>query len=100
VFPGHRRVFPHYRERIAELKHHHDLRSGEIIAVLKKGRQNAFQAASQMTWDVRCDTWGDFPVFQKWFATGETLSHLRYLQARKEIIRETIDGKVFYALAG
>jgi len=96
VFPGHRRVFTHYRERIAELKHHHDLRVKEILSILKKGPQSGYQIASQMTWDINCDTWEDFPVPQKWFASGEALSHLLYLHARNEVKKERADGKILY----
>ena len=33
------------------------------------GGLNAYQVASRMTWDIRADSWADFPLNQKWFAT-------------------------------
>jgi hypothetical protein len=46
-----------------------------------------------MSWDLDCESWAQFPVAQKWFATGEALSHLRYLEEEGKITRRT-DGEV------
>jgi glyoxylase-like metal-dependent hydrolase (beta-lactamase superfamily II) len=99
VFPGHRRVFSDCRGRIAELKHHHALRLKEVKDILAKGRKSAYETASRMSWDIECEDWGDFPVAQKWFATGEAYAHLLYLTAQGEVIRERADGGTFFALA-
>ncbi len=32
-----------------------------------------------MHWDIRAKDWEDFPSPQKWFATGEAMSHLEHL---------------------
>ncbi|MEW6443032.1 MAG: MBL fold metallo-hydrolase [bacterium] len=88
VLPGHRRLFRDHRGRIEELKAHHRRRAGEVLSILDEGPKNAFQVASQMTWDIDCDSWDGFPVAQKWFATGETIAHLRYLEAKGRILRE------------
>jgi hypothetical protein len=40
-----------------------------------------------MTWDIKCDSWEAFPLAQKWFATGEAISHLRYLKEKGRIER-------------
>lgn len=98
VLPGHRRVFTDHRKRIAELKHHHESRASEVLSLLKTGRQNAFQIAAGMTWDITYDSWEDFPLPQKWFASGEAFSHLLYLLARNEIKRERLDGRIFFSL--
>jgi len=76
------------------LKVHHQKRLDEIIAILRKGRKNAFQVASQMTWDVNYDSWELFPVSQKWFATGEAISHLKYLEEKGVIHKEIWQQKV------
>jgi len=99
VFPGHRRTFKHYRKRIAELKRHHETRANEVLSILKSGSQSAYQVASQMTWDIDCEKWEDFPIMQKWFATGEALSHLQYLQNRRRVKSEMADGHRFFALS-
>ena len=42
----------------------------------------------------------DFPVMQKWFASGETIAHLRYLEDKDMITRELRDGIIFYSTKG
>lgn len=97
VLPGHRRLFSDHVRRIDELIRHHHNRLDEIRTILhESGGQNAYQVASQMTWDIRCDRWEDFPVAQKWFATGEAISHLRYLEAAGEINRYSSREMTFY----
>lgn len=98
VLPGHREVFRNPRERIRELKDHHQKRLDEIIGILRKGTKNAFQVASQMTWDITYDSWDLFPVSQKWFATGEAISHLKYLEETGLIRKEMRQQKVVYSL--
>ncbi|MDQ1330221.1 MAG: hypothetical protein QG578_484 [Thermodesulfobacteriota bacterium] len=88
VLPGHRRLFNDHRARIDELKQHHEKRAEEIIDILEKGPGSAFEVASFMTWDIRCDSWNDFPVAQKWFATGEAISHLRFLEEKRLVTKE------------
>jgi len=89
VLPGHRSIFKNCRERIQDLKHHHQNRLNEIISILGKGSKNAFRVASKMSWDIISDSWDLFPVSQKWFATGEAIAHLKYLK-EKGIIRSEI----------
>jgi hypothetical protein len=52
-----------------------------------------------MTWDVIYEAWNMFPVSQKWFATGETISHLKYLEEKKRIKREIQGQKILYSLS-
>jgi glyoxylase-like metal-dependent hydrolase (beta-lactamase superfamily II) len=88
VLPGHRRLIRDHHARINELKRHHENRLAEVLEILKSGSRNAFNVASQMTWDIRCESWEEFPVTQKWFATGEAISHLRYLEEEGSVKRE------------
>jgi hypothetical protein len=80
------------------LKRHHQKRLDEIVAILRKGRKNAFQVASQMTWDIVYDSWDLFPVSQKWFATGEAISHLKYLEEKGVVRKEMQQRKIIYSL--
>jgi len=98
VLPGHRSIFRNYRERIQELKQHHQKRLDEIISILEKGDQDAFQVASKMSWDIVCDSWDLFPVSQKWFATGEAIAHLKYLKEKGVIRGETRDQRIIFSL--
>jgi glyoxylase-like metal-dependent hydrolase (beta-lactamase superfamily II) len=99
VLPGHRGIFKNCKERIQELKDHHQKRLDEIISILEESSKNAFQIASQMSWDIICDSWDLFPVSQKWFATGEAIAHLKYL-VEKGIIRREMQGqKIVFSIA-
>ena len=96
VLPGHRRLIKDHRTRIAELKQHHRNRLHEILNILQSGALSAFQIASKMTWDLKCESWDQFPVAQKWFATGEAISHLRFLKEEGNIGQETEGNKTRY----
>jgi glyoxylase-like metal-dependent hydrolase (beta-lactamase superfamily II) len=98
VLPGHRNIFKKCKERINELKWHHQKRSEETASFLEKAGMNAYQLASLMSWEVDCDSWDSFPVMQKWFAVGEVTAHLKYLEERGVIRKEVRDEKVTYSL--
>lgn len=98
VLPGHRRIFKNCKERIQELKHHHQNRLDEIVSILGKGAMNAFRVASNMTWDIVSDSWDLFPVSQKWFATGEAIAHLKYLKENGIIRSEIRNQKVVFSV--
>lgn len=100
VLPGHRRVFTDFLGRIQELRQHHRKRLEEVLEILGRGPQHAFQVASRMTWDILCDSWEQFPVAQKWFATGEAIAHLRYLEERGEVARLDGVGPITFSLPG
>jgi hypothetical protein len=76
-----------HRSRITELKAHHAERCSEILRIIRNGTLSAYEIASRMTWDIKCDGWAAFPLAQKWFATGEAISHLKYLNAQGRIGR-------------
>jgi glyoxylase-like metal-dependent hydrolase (beta-lactamase superfamily II) len=99
VLPGHRSVVTNCKERIQELKHHHRKRAEEVLTILEKGSSSAYQVASQMTWDIVCESWDLFPPSQKWFATGEAIAHLQYLEEKHHVFREQAEGKVSYSLS-
>lgn len=100
VLPGHRSIFKQYRERIDALKSHHYERLEEVFRILsEESPQTAFSVASKMTWDIVAESWQDFPVAQKWFATGEAISHLRYLEAEGRIVRTEKDGIIRFSPA-
>ncbi len=99
VLPGHRRRFTDCRERILELKEHHGNRIHEVMEILGRGALSPYETASYMTWDISCDSWDQFPVAQKWFATGEALSHLRFLEEEGTVVRETETPTITYKLS-
>jgi len=99
VLPGHRQLFTDHRKRIQELKHHHEARANEVLSILEKGEQTAYEVASQMSWDIDYKSWKQFPASQKWFATGEAIAHLAYLEQKGMITRKGQE-KVLFSLEG
>jgi len=97
VLPGHRRLITDHKTRITELKEHHEKRLKEVLSILKKGSKTAYQTASQMTWDIKAKSWEHFPRAQKWFATGEAIAHLRYLEEEGLINREIEENMVLFS---
>ena len=91
VLPGHRGLIRDPVKRIDELIAHHRRRLDEVLAILGDGPAHAYRVASQMSWDIEADCWEVFPLMQKWFATGEAIAHLRYLE-EKGTIRRRLDG--------
>ena len=89
VLPGHRNTFTDLRGRVEALMAHHETRSMEAIGVLEGGALSAYDTAARMTWDIRAANWQEFPITQKWFATGETLAHLLYLESQGRVRRNT-----------
>jgi glyoxylase-like metal-dependent hydrolase (beta-lactamase superfamily II) len=85
ILPGHRNLICHHRQRIAELRKHHEARLQEVRDILKKGAMSAYQVASFMSWDLDYESWDDFPMFQRWFATGEAIAHLKHLLHLKQV---------------
>lgn len=87
ALPGHRKPGD-YHERIQHLLHHHAQRVDEALFVVQENPGlNAYEIAGRMKWKIRADSWETFPVIQKWFAVGECLSHLDYLQAQGKLAR-------------
>ncbi|MCP4756755.1 MAG: MBL fold metallo-hydrolase [Proteobacteria bacterium] len=82
MLPGHRSLIPDSRARIQALKKHHLVRCNEVLDILRKGARHAYLTAAEMSWDIRADSWDDFPLMQKWFATGEAVAHLRFLEKK------------------
>ena len=81
TLPGHRSLIENTQERIEQIQAHHARRLDEVRRILAEGPANAYTVASRMTWDMRYASWEDFPVSQKWFATGEAMAHLDRLVA-------------------
>jgi glyoxylase-like metal-dependent hydrolase (beta-lactamase superfamily II) len=99
ILPGHRRLMHSLHSRIMELQKHHGDRLNEVLTALKDGDKTPLQIASCITWDIACKSWEEFPPAQKWFAFGETLAHLKFLENKNKIRSHGQNGKVSYSLA-
>jgi len=57
---------------------------------------DGFSIASSMTWDMSYENFDDFPIMQKWFALGEAIAHIRFLENGGFVSRKTADGRYLY----
>jgi glyoxylase-like metal-dependent hydrolase (beta-lactamase superfamily II) len=99
VLPGHRNIWNDHKKRINELLAHHQARLKEVLSALEDGEKTTFQIAPYLTWDINYSSWELFPAAQKWFAVGETLAHLKYLEEQGMVRRETQENKILFSLA-
>ena len=83
LLPAHRMEQGALPQRIKELKHHHRIRLDSALDIVRHTPGlTAYDIAGRMAWSIRCRSWADFPVTQKFFAVGEALAHLDYLEVR------------------
>lgn len=89
LYPAHRIQTGSLQDRIAQLQAHHASRLENTLRIVAgaPGR-TAYEIAGSMSWSIRCRSWADFPLTQKFFAVGEALAHLDYLAVRGRIRRE------------
>ena len=99
VLPGHRKSWHNHQGRIEELKKHHRHRLDEALAALKEREMTAYEVAPHITWKIEFAHWDDFPIVQKYFAFGETLAHLYYLENDGLIKSYSKNGHTYFALA-
>lgn len=99
VLPGHRAAGSDHKKRIRELRKHHDARAEEILDCLQDGLKTAYDIAPHVTWDIVAKSWDEFPAPQKWFAVGETIAHLHYLEAAGKVQREIRGDTTLFSLA-
>lgn len=98
LFTAHRKLITDHRQRIAELIEHHKERLQEILAILQAGKMTVNQIAGSMHWDLSYKKWEDFPSAQKWFASGEALSHLEHLVHSGKVVRLKENETLYYQL--
>ena len=98
VLPGHRNGWTDHKKRITELQNHHKSRLNEVLVALGKGDKSAWDIAPHIKWDINVSSWERFPVVQKWFALGETLAHITFLEADGRVGRRSEDSKIVYFL--
>jgi glyoxylase-like metal-dependent hydrolase (beta-lactamase superfamily II) len=100
VLPGHRSLISDCRKRIDQLKEHHRQRLAEVLQIIESiGQGSAFEIAAGMTWDLVADSWDEFPLMQKWFATGEALAHVHFLEDQGKLKRSSRGNTLVFSLA-
>ena len=86
LYPAHRAETGDLRQRTAELKAHHARRLEDALrTVAETPGLTAYEIAGRMRWSIRCRSWEDFPLTQKFFAVGEAMAHLDYLEVRGRV---------------
>jgi glyoxylase-like metal-dependent hydrolase (beta-lactamase superfamily II) len=98
VLPAHRSSWHEHQQRIDELKQHHQVRLDEVITALQDGDMTAYEVAPYVTWKIEYREWKQFPIVQQWFAVGETLAHLHYLEQKGVISQRKEDGRILFSL--
>ena len=98
LFSSHRNIIRDHKQRIDELLEHHAKRLDEIKEIIKEDKMTVRDIASKMHWDLKYDSWGEFPSPQKWFASGEAMSHLEHLVYIGEVEKSIENGRLFYKL--
>jgi glyoxylase-like metal-dependent hydrolase (beta-lactamase superfamily II) len=96
VLPGHRSIRSDHRKRILELKEHHRARANEVLTSLNATGKTSYQVAALISWDVTYKSWDDFPAPQKFFAVGEVIAHLKYLEGQGIVRSNLQDGKIWF----
>lgn len=100
ALPAHRKNDMDVYDRIHQIQEHHDRRIHQTLSIIREEPGlNACQIGARMTWSMRGKNWDEFPIQQKWFAIGETISHLDYLLLRNKIIRHNEKELIYYTAA-
>lgn len=86
TLPAHRGTEGNVLMRIDELICHHKDRLDEILHIIRNyPGLNAYDIAGKMSWSMKGKAWGQAPIQQKWFAVGEALAHLDYLEIEQKV---------------
>ncbi|MBW2205978.1 MAG: MBL fold metallo-hydrolase [Deltaproteobacteria bacterium] len=97
VLPGHRSIMKDHRQRIRELQEHHSQRLVEALTAVTEGAETAWEVAPKIHWDLVTPSWDTFPSVQKWFAIGETIAHLKYLEYEGKINSRNHNNRIVYS---
>jgi glyoxylase-like metal-dependent hydrolase (beta-lactamase superfamily II) len=98
VLPAHEEAFTNLRERVKQLKNHHEQRLKEILTLLENGSLTLHSLASKVHWNVSYKDWEHFPPIQKFLALGETLSHLTFLERKGLVKRTMVKQEILYEI--
>lgn len=96
VLPAHEYRFAHLRQRIDELKVHHDERLAAIEMRLAQGPATLWEVAESMPWEA---SWREVPAVMRHVALGEAGSHVRRLESLGRVVRMSGEPPARFALA-
>jgi len=96
--PAHRECCCTLAERVDQLLIHHEQRLSEVLEIVRGNSGiSGYDIASHMKWNIKAKNWNDFPLAQKWFAMGEALSHLYYLEENGSLQSKFKEGVIYYS---
>ncbi len=98
VLPAHGEPYQNHKMRVEELINHHEERLSEIKSIIGENTLTPYEIAKKVNWDINFSKWEDFPILQKWLATGETIAHLSLLENRNEVGKEKQNKTNHYSL--
>ena len=97
LLPAHRDETGVLADRVDELMAHHLRRIKNAWQTVKEEPGlTGYEIAGRMRWKIRSRSWEDFPLQQKFFAVGEALAHLDYLEVRGRVERRLENEKYRY----
>jgi glyoxylase-like metal-dependent hydrolase (beta-lactamase superfamily II) len=91
VLPSHGLPFRGLHERIEQLRRHHAERCGVLLAACRTAPQSAFELLPILFDRDITD------IHQTYFAMGEAIAHLVYLEKRGELVRRAEGGVLRFA---
>ena len=101
LLPAHREETGELKARVEELTAHHRRRAEAAMKTVRTHPGlTAYDIAGRMSWSIRCKNWAEFPLTQKFFAVGEALAHLDYLQCRNCVFVREEQGQNRYFPSG
>jgi len=97
---SHRALVKDTNGRIRELKEHTYDRLEELLNVLDHSDiMSPYDVASRMKWSIRARNWEEFPLTQKFFALGECMANIIYLEKKGFVERSVMAGKLYFKLS-
>lgn len=101
LLPAHREETGRLSARVDELKAHHARRlAATLEAIRQHPGSTACEIAGRTPWRIRSRSWAEFPPMQRFFAVGETLAHLDYLELRDAVKRVERNERIEYEPGG
>ena len=101
VLPAHEHVFSGLRERISEIRQHHESRRAAISQMLEEGPKSAYEVSQRIPWIVNGVTmsFADLPALDKRLAVMSTLAHLEPMCASGQAEKTGGNGAQLYSLS-
>ncbi len=93
-YPGHGSRIENVESRIREILSHHRERFNDIIRYLIRVKKaSGYQIAKAIRWRVKYKDWSEYPGPEKFFALGEALAHLRFLEELR-VVEQTYNNSI------